>query len=55
MGARLLRSCLLGAPNAGKSSLLNCMVQKTVSAVSNKVNTTSEATLGVFTDSNKKT
>lgn len=54
-GAKSLKSCFLGAPNAGKSSLLNHLINKTVSAVSNKVNTTSEPTMGVFTDTLKKT
>ena len=55
IGARRLRACLLGAPNAGKSSLLNLLLGKTVSAVSNKQNTTSEPTLGVFTEQNRRT
>lgn len=53
--AKFLQACLLGAPNAGKSSLLNCLVGKNVSAVSNKVNTTDEATRGIFTDVARKT
>lgn len=55
MGARSLKSSFLGAPNAGKSSLLNLLVNKEVSAVSNKVNTTQESTLGVYTDLERKT
>lgn len=55
VGARLLNLCLLGAPNAGKSSLLNLMTEKNVSAVSNKYNTTTEATMGVYTDMPSKT
>jgi len=46
---------LLGAPNAGKSSLLNALVGKNISAVSNKYNTTDEASKGLFTDVVRKT
>jgi len=42
LGAKSHKSCFLGAPNAGKSSLLNLLIHRTVSAVSNKANTTSE-------------
>lgn len=52
VGSKLLKSCLLGAPNAGKSSLMNLLVNKNVSAVSNKYNTTSESATGVFTEIN---
>ena len=55
LGSRSLKACLLGAPNAGKSSLINLMVDRTISAVSNKQNTTSEATRGVYTDVERKT
>ncbi|CAA0832220.1 GTP-binding protein ERG [Striga hermonthica] len=40
---------IIGAPNAGKSALTNCMVGTKVSAVSRKVNTTTHEVLGVFT------
>ena len=55
IGSRMLKTCLLGAPNAGKSSILNLMVNRKVSAVSNKYNTTTDPTLGVYTDQNRKT
>ena len=55
MGARFLQACFLGAPNAGKSSLVNSLVHKNVSAVSNKFNTTDEATTGIYTDIPTKT
>ena len=55
MGSRFIQSCILGAPNAGKSSLINLIVGKNVSAVSNKYNTTDEATKGIFTNTEKKT
>jgi len=46
---------LLGAPNAGKSSLINSFVDRQISAVSNKVSTTDEAVLGVYTDVQSRT
>ena len=45
-----LRVALIGAPNAGKTSLLNRLVDRQLGAVSNKVNTTRESIVGVFTD-----
>lgn len=53
--AKSLECCILGAPNAGKSSLMNRLVKKNVSAISDKYNTTREATLGVYTDMDSKT
>ena len=55
IGSRFLQACILGAPNAGKSSLVNRLVGKNVSAVSNKYNTTDEATKGLFTVMESKT
>ena len=55
VGSKLLKSCLLGAPNAGKSSIINHMVNKNISAVSNKYNTTTESALGVYTDQSLRT
>jgi GTPase Era involved in 16S rRNA processing len=52
--ARHLEVCILGAPNAGKSSILNYIAERNISAVSNKYNTTDEAVLGVYTDLNSK-
>jgi GTPase Era involved in 16S rRNA processing len=46
---------MLGAANAGKSSLMNLMVEKHISAISNKAGTTDEAVLGVYTDVSKRT
>lgn len=51
-GARSHHLCLLGSPNAGKSSLLNHLVKKHISAVSNKAGTTDFASFGVLTDLN---
>lgn len=45
---------LVGAPNAGKSSLSNAMIEKRVSAVSRKVNTTRACTTGVYTRANRQ-
>ncbi len=50
LGARHLEVSILGAPNAGKSSILNFITERNISAVSNKYNTTDEAVLGIFTD-----
>ncbi|KAL9453107.1 hypothetical protein AB3S75_008827 [Citrus x aurantiifolia] len=40
---------IIGAPNAGKSSIINCMVGTKVAAVSRKTNTTTHEVLGVMT------
>ncbi|XP_024527232.1 GTP-binding protein ERG [Selaginella moellendorffii] len=45
-----VRVGIIGAPNAGKSSLLNFMVGTKVSAVSRKTNTTRNEILGVLTE-----
>lgn len=50
MGSKQIEVCILGAPNAGKSSILNYMTERNISAVSNKYNTTDEAKLGIYTD-----
>ena len=55
MGSRSIEACLLGAPNAGKSSLMNKVVEKNVSAVSNKYNTTDEVSRGIYTDIDERT
>jgi len=41
---------MIGAANAGKSSLLNNFVGKNISAVSNKASTTDETQMGIYTD-----
>lgn len=46
--------CILGAPNAGKSSILNHITERNISAVSNKYNTTDEPILGIYTDYDTK-
>eukprot|EP00967_Tisochrysis_lutea_P073615 scaffold98640_cov33-Tisochrysis_lutea.AAC.3 len=50
--SRLLRVCLLGPTNAGKSSLLNALIEAPVAAVSEKIHMTRVNTLGYLTDSN---
>lgn len=52
--AKQLEVCILGAPNAGKSSILNHITGRNISAVSNKYNTTDEAVTGVYTDMDSK-
>ena len=47
---RLLKVALIGAPNAGKSTLLNRLIMSDVSCVSNKVHTTRKNILGSYTE-----
>lgn len=47
---RLLRVALVGAPNAGKSTLLNQLVYSEISSVSNKVHTTRSNFLACVTE-----
>lgn len=47
---KLLKTSILGAPNAGKSTLVNRIMNKRVSAVSSKINTTRNRTNAVLTD-----
>lgn len=48
--SRALSCCLIGPTNAGKSTLLNALIDSHVSAVSAKIHTTRENTLGYLTD-----
>ena len=47
---RLLQTALVGAPNAGKSSLANALAGRKVAAVSHRTNTTAACRLAAFTD-----
>lgn len=47
---RLAQVGIVGAPNAGKSSLTNALAGRKVAAVSARTNTTSAARLATFTD-----
>lgn len=46
---KILRVAMVGYPNAGKSTLVNRLVGQKISAVSSKRNTTTEVTMGHFT------
>ena len=46
--------CILGKPNAGKSSLINCLINEKVSIVSPKPQTTRNNILGIFNDDNSQ-
>jgi GTPase Era involved in 16S rRNA processing len=48
--SRSLRCCLIGPTNAGKSTLLNALINRRVAAVSDKIHTTRVNTLGYLTD-----
>lgn len=48
--SRTLKCCLIGPTNAGKSTLLNRLLNKRVAAVSPKIHTTRENTIGFLTD-----
>ncbi len=53
--ARSLRCCLIGPTNAGKSTLLNALVDRRVSIVSDKIHTTRRNTVGFLTDEQRAT
>ncbi|TDH66827.1 hypothetical protein CCR75_003108 [Bremia lactucae] len=48
--SKALDLAVIGRPNAGKSSIMNRMLNVTVSAVSPKYNTTRDRVLGIFTE-----
>ncbi len=54
-GAKLLRAILVGCTNSGKSLVMNRLVQRHVSAVSNKSFTTNIPITGINTDVDSKT
>eukprot|EP00178_Gracilaria_changii_P025745 TRINITY_DN791_c0_g1_i1.p1 TRINITY_DN791_c0_g1~~TRINITY_DN791_c0_g1_i1.p1 ORF type:complete len:343 (+),score=39.34 TRINITY_DN791_c0_g1_i1:237-1265(+) len=51
---RIASVAIIGAPNAGKSSLSNAMIECRISAVSRKVNATRYRTIGAFTEGNRQ-
>lgn len=51
---RIASVALVGAPNAGKSSLSNAMIETRVSAVSRKMNTTRDRTIGAYTEGERQ-
>ena len=48
--AHTLTCCLIGPTNAGKSTLLNCLIDQHVSITSDKIHTTRQNTIGFLTD-----
>ena len=47
---KLVKVSILGLPNSGKSTLVNRILSRRVSAVSSKINTTQKRTTAVFTE-----
>jgi GTPase Era involved in 16S rRNA processing len=47
---KLLKVSVLGVPNSGKSTLVNRLMNRRVSAVSSKINTTRNRLTAVLTD-----
>uniref|UniRef100_K3WMM5 CS domain-containing protein n=1 Tax=Globisporangium ultimum (strain ATCC 200006 / CBS 805.95 / DAOM BR144) TaxID=431595 RepID=K3WMM5_GLOUD len=52
--AKALDIAVIGRPNAGKSSIMNRLLNVTVSAVSAKYNTTRDRVLGILTEKEKQ-
>jgi len=53
--SRSLKCCLIGPTNAGKSTLLNALIDTRVSTVSDKIHTTRANTIGYLTDTESAT
>ena len=47
MQKKLLKICIVGKTNAGKSTLLNSLVGETVSISNKKINTTEDLIIGL--------
>ena len=54
MKSKILKISLVGLTNAGKSTLVNCIVGETVSITNKKINTTQELILGITNINNNQ-
>lgn len=53
-GTLVASVAVIGAPNAGKSSLMNALIRNRIAAVSRKVNTTRSRTVGAYTEGSRQ-
>jgi len=53
-GAKALQADIIGPTNAGKSSVMNWIVGKSVTAVSGKSHTTKDGVIGIYTEEREK-
>ena len=54
MQKKLLKICIVGKTNAGKSTLLNSLVGETVSISNKKINTTEDLIIGLVNLNNNQ-